>query len=188
VEERSTHGSPPGSATGTSAHRPGTTRSGCQGDPTPPRAALGGEAAALASFAEGLSDADWQTVIPEEGRTVGVLVHHVASVYPLEVDLAQAVAAGNAVAGVTWDAVAQMNAQHAQENAGVSKQDTLTLLQQNSGAAATRVRALTDAQLDGAAAVSLNADAPLTAQFLIEDHALRHSFHHLATIKAALGR
>jgi hypothetical protein len=48
------------------------------------------------------------------------------------------------------------------------------------------VRAFTDEQLDRAAPVSLNADTPLTAQFLIEDHALRHSWHHLAKIKAVL--
>ena len=42
---------------------------------------------------------------------------------------------------------------------------------------------MTDAQLDSAAACGLNANAPLTAQFFIEDHALRHSFHHLAKIK-----
>ena len=32
------------------------------------------------------------------------------------------------------------------------------------------------------------ANAPLTTQFFIEDHALRHRFHHLANIEAALGR
>jgi hypothetical protein len=145
-------------------------------------------AQALATFAETLSDAEWQTAVPDERRTIGVLVHHVASVYPIEVDLAAALAAGKAVAGVTWDAVAQMNAQHAQEHAGVSKQEALALLRQNSTAAAARVRALTDGELDSAASVSLNADAPLTAQFIIEDHALRHSFHHLANIRAALSR
>jgi len=35
--------------------------------------------------------------------------------------------------------------------------------------------------------VSLCGDAPLTAQFFIEDHALRHSFHHLAKMRAAVG-
>jgi hypothetical protein len=34
--------------------------------------------------------------------------------------------------------------------------------------------------------VSFYADAPLTCQFFIEDHALRHSYHHLAKIRAAL--
>jgi len=34
--------------------------------------------------------------------------------------------------------------------------------------------------------VSLNANAPLTCQFILEDHAVRHSYHHLARIRAAL--
>ena len=45
---------------------------------------------------------------------------------------------------------------------------------------------LTDEQLDLAAPVSLNADAPLTTQFFIEDHALRHSYYHTMRIKEAL--
>ena len=84
------------------------------------------------------------------------------------------------------DVVADMNAKHAHEHAAVGKQDTIELLRRNSHAAAEAVRAFSDEQLDRAAPVSLNADAPLTTQFLIEDHALRHSWHHLAKIKAAL--
>jgi len=145
-------------------------------------------AQALAVFAEGLSDAEWRMSVPKDGRTVGVIVHHVASVYPLEVQLAQSVAAGKPVAGVTWDAVAHMNAEHAQEHRAVGKQETLALLRRNSKAAADTVRAFSDEQLDAAALVSLNAEAPLTTQFLVEDHALRHSFHHLARIRAAVGR
>ena len=145
-------------------------------------------AQALAAFAETLSDAEWQAVVPKDGRTVGVTVHHVASVYPLEVDLARELAAGNPISGATWEGIAEMNANHAKENAGVSKQEALELFRQNSKAAADRVREFTDKELDNAAVVSLNADAPLTAQFFIEDHALRHSFHHLAKIRAALSR
>lgn len=140
----------------------------------------------LAAFAEGLSDAEWQVTVPKDGRTVGVTVHHVASVYPLEIQLAQTLASGAPIAGVTWDAVADMNATHAREHAGVGKADALDLLRRNSQAAADAVRAFSDEQLDAAAAVSLNGDAPLTAQFFIEDHALRHSFHHLAGIRAAV--
>jgi hypothetical protein len=47
---------------------------------------------------------------------------------------------------------------------------------------------LADEVLDRAAPVSLNGDAPLTAQFFIEDHALRHSWHHLAKIRGALSK
>jgi hypothetical protein len=143
-------------------------------------------AEALATYAQGLSDAQWRAVVPPDGRQVGVIVHHVASVYPIEIHLATEVAAGRPITGLTWAAVAEMNAKHAQEHHGVGIHDTIELLQRNSHAAAETVRTLGDEQLDCAACVSLNADAPLTAQFLIEDHAVRHSWHHLAKIKAAL--
>ena len=142
---------------------------------------------ALGTFAEGLSEAQWRAAVPPDGRQVGVIIHHVASVYPIEIHLASEIAAGKAVVGVTWSAVAEMNAKHAHEHAAASKQETLDLLRRSSHTAAEAVRALTDEQLDQAAPFSLNADAPLTAQFVIEDHALRHSWHHLAKIKAALG-
>ena len=94
---------------------------------------------------------------PRDGRKVDVVVHHVASMYPLEIQLARLLAEGKPVVGVS-----------------------------NSGAAAALIRTLTDEELDQAAPVSLNSDAPLTCQFMLEDHAVRHSYHHLA--RAALGR
>lgn len=142
----------------------------------------------LATLAERLSDADWKTTVPPDGRTVGVMIHHVASVYPIEVDLARKVATGTAVSDLSWADVAKMNRQHARDHAGANKKETVALLRANAKAAAAAVRALTDKELDTAAPFSLNADAPLSAQFVIEDHALRHSFHHLAKIKAALKR
>ena len=144
-------------------------------------------AEAMASLAERLTDAQWQTVVPNDQRTVGVLIHHVASLYPIEIDLAQALAGGNPIAGVDWGVIDNMNAGHAHDNAAATKSETVQLLRTNSHVAAERVRAFSDADLDSAATVSLNADAPLTAQFFIEDHALRHSFHHFANIQAALG-
>jgi hypothetical protein len=143
-------------------------------------------AAALAAYAEQLAETDWTHPVPPDGRTVAVMVHHVASMYPLEVQLAQGLASGQAISGVTWGDVAKMNAEHAQEHAHVTRRETIDLLRRNAKAAADAVRGFTDADLDSAAPVSLNGDAPLTAQFFIEDHALRHSFHHLAKIKAAL--
>src|SRR3954470_14568749 len=143
-------------------------------------------ASALADLARGLTDAEWHTPIPKDGRTVGVVVHHVASMYPLEIQLAQRLAAGEPVAGVTWDAVHEINARHALENHDVTREAALDLLQRNSSSAAAAIRALSDEQLDRAAPVSLNADAPLTCQFMVEDHAVRHSYHHLERIRAAL--
>ena len=141
----------------------------------------------LAAFAEGLTDKEWNTpVSATDKRTVGVVVHHVASVYPVEIDLARAIAGGNAVTEVTWEVVSDLNAGHAQENAGVTKAATLELLRRNSREAAAVVRGLIDEELDRAAPFSLSFGAPVTAQFVIEDHALRHSWHHLAKIRKAL--
>jgi hypothetical protein len=148
-------------------------------------------AARLAAFAEGLSETDWRASAlgaGRDGRAVGVIVHHVASVYPIEIDLARTIASGKAVTGVTWEVVAEMNAKHARDQAGVTKAVAIGLLRQNSQQAAAAVRAFTDDELDQAAPFSLSFDAPVTAQFVIEDHALRHSWHHLARIRAALGR
>jgi hypothetical protein len=143
-------------------------------------------ARALASFASDLTTEQWQVRLPGDGRKVGVVVHHVASVYPVEIQLAQAIAAGNPVIGVTKAVIDDMNAGHASEHDGATREAALELLRQNSAAAAAAIRALSDDELDRAVTVSLYADAPLTCQFFLEDHAVRHSYHHLARIRAAL--
>jgi ubiquinone/menaquinone biosynthesis C-methylase UbiE len=148
-------------------------------------------AAGLAAFVEGLSEVEWQTPIsqgPGDRRSIGVIVHHVASVYPIEIDLARMIASGKAVTDVSWQVVAELNAKHANDHAGVTKVAALELLRRNSREAAAAVRALTDDELDRAAPFSLSFGAPVTAQFVIEDHAVRHSWHHLARIRTALGR
>jgi DinB superfamily len=146
-------------------------------------------AAGLAAFAEGLSEAEWfEPVSGTDRRPVGVIVHHVASMYPIEIDAARAIASGKTVTDVTWDVIAKLNAKHAHEHAEVTKAAALELLRRNSHEAANAVRAFTDEELDRAAPFSLSFGAPVTAQFVIEDHALRHSWHHLAGIRKALGR
>ena len=141
---------------------------------------------ALAELAGTLTDVEWETRIPGDGRRIGVVIHHVATMYPLEIELALTLASGRPLTGITNDDVNALNGKHAAEYDSVPKAETLALLRNNGAAAAVVVRSLSDAELDQAAPVSLNADAPLTCQFFIEDHALRHSYHHLARIRAAL--
>ncbi len=140
-------------------------------------------ARALAAFASALTDAQWRTPVLKDGRKIGVVVHHVASVYPLEIQLAQTLAGGKPVTGVTMDDVHAMNAAHAKEYDAVTKEAAIELLRRNSAAAATAIRALSDEELDRAAPASLYSDAPITCQFMLEDHAVRHSYHHLARIQ-----
>jgi hypothetical protein len=72
-------------------------------------------ASALAAFANTLSEAEWQTRIPKDGRKIGVVVHHVASVYPIEIHLASLLASGQPIA---------------KGNDGATKSDTLALFGQ----------------------------------------------------------
>src|SRR3954468_23924941 len=77
-------------------------------------------ARALEEFARSVSDAEWSTAIPGDGRKIGVVVHHVASVYPIEIQLAKVLASGAPVVDVTWDTVHTMNAGHAREHDAVT--------------------------------------------------------------------
>ena len=142
-------------------------------------------ARALARFAGTLTEEQWQARLRKDGRKFGVIVHHVATVYPLEIQFAQSVANGKP-AGITGADVNEMNAGHAREYNEVTKEETLKLLVDNSTAAAAAIRSLTDEELDRVAPVPLYGNAPLTCQFILEDHAVRHSYHHLALIRAAL--
>ena len=101
-------------------------------------------AAALAAFASTLSETEWQMRLPKDGRKVGVVVHHVASMYPIEIHLATLLAAGKPVTDVTWDAVDTINRDHAKENDGITKEAALALLAANSAEAAAAIRAFTD--------------------------------------------
>lgn len=143
----------------------------------------------LAAFAETLTDAEWNTpVTTTDKRTIGVIVHHVGNMYPIEIGAVKAIAGGNALTDVTWEVVADINAKHAADNVNITKTEAVELLRKNSREAADAVRDLTDIELDTAAPFSLSFGAPVTAQFVIEDHPLRHAWHHLARIRKALGR
>jgi hypothetical protein len=145
-------------------------------------------ASALAELAMTLTEAEWRTTLPGDQRKIGIVVHHVANVYPLEVQLALKVAEGHRVTGVTMDNVHEMNAKHAVEFDAVTRDAAVDWLRRNSAAAAAVIRGLTDVQLAHAEVVSLYDDAPVTCQFVLEDHAVRHSYHHLAVIRRALTR
>lgn len=150
------------------------------------RLAQGAEA--LAAFGSGLTDAEWNMRLPKDGRTIGVVVHHVASVYPVEIQLARMLADGKPVTGLTPADIDAMNAKHAKDHEHATPEATLALLRRHAEDAAAAIRLMTEAELDRAAPVSLYGDAPVTCQFVLEDHAVRHSYHHLAKIRAALKR
>jgi hypothetical protein len=145
-------------------------------------------ARALLDFAATLTEEEWQTRVPHDGRKIGVVVHHVGNMYPLEVALTQKIAAGEPIVGVTPADVAVINAEHARERDAVTKAEALEFVRRNSEAAAEAVRELSDEELETATPNSYYDGAPMTCQFWIEDHELRHSFHHLDVIRRVVKR
>lgn len=143
----------------------------------------------LIAFARTMTAAEWQqSAVSGDRRTLGTIVHHVASVMPIEIQLAQAVAAGQPMTDVTWQVIHDMNAGHAKDNDDVPQDAAIALLEANSQAAASAIRELSESDLDTAVPQSLYGGAELTCQFFLEDHAVRHSMHHLARLRAVLGR
>jgi hypothetical protein len=91
-------------------------------------------AAVLGALASTLSEGEWQTHLPRDGRKVAVIVHHVASMCPIEIRLANLLAAGRLIAGVTWDTVYTISRDHATENDNVAKESrTRTVEKQQRG-------------------------------------------------------
>jgi hypothetical protein len=143
-------------------------------------------AAALKAFAESLTDLQWRMIVPRDGRTFGVLVHHVANMYPIEMDVIRLALKGEAIRDVTWEKVAEINAAHAKATPNPTRAEALALLERNSKDAAAGVRVLTGEELSRAVPFSLSFGATVTVQFIIEDHPLRHPWHHIHRMREAM--
>ena len=142
----------------------------------------------LMALIESLSDEEWKRPIPGDLRTVGVVLHHVADVLPILTVLFKDIAAGNTMTGIELQTVHDLNYQHSIDHAECTKDETLALLKQNSTTISAAIRELSDEELDQAVPLSLHFDAPLTTQYFIEFHPLRHSYWHMADVRALLGK
>jgi hypothetical protein len=144
-------------------------------------------AAELIAAVEGLSDAEWSTICPDEQRSVGVLVHHVGAAYPDEADIITALASDGGISGLSWDIVNQGNREEASNHTEVDKASAIALIRKNVATAAAAVRCLSDEELNRVAPTDLHWGAPLTVQFFVEHHPIAHPYMHLESIRAALG-
>lgn len=141
--------------------------------------------AALIDAVQGCSDEDWRKYSPSEGRSVGVLAHHVALAYGPIAGVAQAVGDGQDPQLPAQDELNALNARHAVEAANVGQAETLELLQRNGAAAAALVGGLSDAQL-ALTFPAFGGQEWTVAQF-IEGAVVGHPAQHLASIREALG-
>ena len=117
---------------------------------------------------QNLTEERWATSVGRENRTVGVLVHHVGTMYRIEADVVQTLANTGGAPGVDWPTVDGINADHAMTHEHCDKQGAIDLIRTNGAVAAEAARGLPDAQLDPVAQNALHWGAPMTAHFFIE--------------------
>ncbi len=136
----------------------------------------------MVAVVERASEADWQADCPNEGRTIGVTVHHLAGGLKVVANWVQGIASGQPAPSVPWDAVHQANARHAERYAYCVREETLGMLRANGAAAVGTIRGLSDEQLDQAVEVFAG-DGTITAEQLIENNLIGHVHGHLANVR-----
>jgi hypothetical protein len=137
-------------------------------------------------YVEGLTDAQWNTLVPKEGRTVGVVAHHLAEA---TVPIAQlcAALANRQDFTLTKETIDGFNAHHAAEYAGATKAETLALLKSNALASSGVIGSLADSQLDNTGAVAILGGQQVPAHTMAQEAWLGHISDHWDSIKATLG-
>ncbi|MCI0890515.1 MAG: DinB family protein [Chloroflexi bacterium] len=134
---------------------------------------------------EAASDEQWKTVCADEGWSVGVVAHHIGGGHPLIAGLVQGLASGADIPPLTSEQLDQANAQHANDHANCTKEETLEMLRTGGSTAASAVRGLTDEQLDRSSTVI--AGAPdMTVEQVIENVMIGSVTGHHASIKKAI--
>jgi hypothetical protein len=116
----------------------------------------------------------------DEGRTVGVIAHHVAVNSPWVMERIQATLDGRPLQPVDMRAI---NAQHAGEHAEVTREEVLRLLRQTQAEIAAAIRAIPDDQLDQARETPVG---PMSVAQRIERVLIGHIKAHQGSIEAAI--
>jgi uncharacterized damage-inducible protein DinB len=141
---------------------------------------------ALITAVESCSDADWRSGCQGEGWSVGVTAHHIALSYPAFQHFIEGIATGADLPPITMEMLHASNAQHAEEHANCTRDETLDLVRRNGRAVAETVRGLSDEQLDRAAPMALAGGSMISTQQMAE-FLIGHPTEHLASIQSAVG-
>jgi hypothetical protein len=140
----------------------------------------------LTAFVQNCSDEGWRKISPAEQWTVGVVAHHIAAGHYSAIETAKMIVAGEPLPNLTMDDLNQMNAQHAEENAGCTKDDVLSVLSQKGAAVNDFVAALGDGDLDRSAFhPALGAD--ISAEQYVKMVIIDSSAGHLDNMKVTTG-
>ena len=131
------------------------------------------------------SDEQWRQPTAEDGRTVGVVAHHVGEVNGAFAKIVETLAAGGTYTpNVSMEAVHESNAKHARDNGGTGKAETIDLLRANGDAILRVLASIDDTTLDQAAGVFGGHEMTVTQ--VLEWVVIGHTAEHLGTISKTL--
>lgn len=116
----------------------------------------------------------------DEGRTIGVIAHHVAETGPWIIDRIQAMVDGRPLSPVDFRII---NARHAVEHADATRDDVVQLLRTGKRRIAAAVRAIPDGQLEQPHDTPAG---PATVAQRLEWVLIGHVRAHQGSIKAAI--
>lgn len=137
---------------------------------------------------EGIPDDLWKAKTKAEGWTVGVAAHHVAGGLGATSGLVQAVASGQPLPPLTTDMLDGQNAEHAGKFANCTKAETIAMAKQNSAAAVTMLKGLSDEQLARTGTLPTLGSTPLTGAQLTETLVIGHLQGHHESIAATAAK
>jgi uncharacterized damage-inducible protein DinB len=128
------------------------------------------------------SDSAWRAACPDDGRSVAVVAHHIATGDAGIGTLVETAAKGLPPPPITREMIDQGNAQQAREHANATKEEVLQALRENVIGPAALVRGLTDEQLDRKTSILAN---EMTTEQIIQMILIGHVTGHLESIRSA---
>ena len=137
------------------------------------------------AIVSGCSDEEWARIAPNDGRAVGMIAYHMASVQGGLAGLIEAVIAGKPTkAPGSIEEIDKMNDDHARNHASALQEEVLNALSASGQAFLTQLRFLSDDDLDRS--VGVLAGNELTIGQVIRFAVIGHQREHLESIRAAL--
>ena len=142
----------------------------------------------VVTFCQALSSSDWETYVPNEERTVGVLIQHIAIGYGAEAGLIRAIVNGQPLPAIyaSWDALNAMNARDAVALRSGTQAEALQLLDLHASETSQFLRTLTDDDLGKSQPLGIRDGELWTVERVIRTIVLGHPRWHMASIRSTL--
>ena len=140
----------------------------------------------LIAAIEACTEEQWSAIVPEEDRSAAVMFHHIVSGYPFAAGLAVELVAKKELSPITMETIHEINSQHADQHASVTKEEVLRALRENKAQTIRQIKLMTDAQMEITASFALMGGQPISVQNLLTFLLLDHGIAHFKAVKTAV--